>query len=255
VNSVEKALGVLYAFGETRRALGLTEIAERSGLSMGAAQRFTHTFQVLGLLSKDPKSRRYRLTPRLLDLSLLYQRASGLAEIATPHLVRLGEESEETVQLVERDGAEVVYVTRLPRRQVRNPAAVVGARMPAFCTSSGRAMLARLPEQEAAALLAASDLKPLTPRTATDPAALMAQLALARHHGYSIIDRECWMSEISVAAPILDYSGTPVAAVGIPLSARRWSAAEVEESLAPLVCETARAISRALGAAEAFAES
>lgn len=255
VNSLAKGFAVLHAFGESRRALGLTEIARLSGLNMSAAQRFTHTLHALGYLAREPNSRRYRLSPRLLDLSFLYQRASGLAEIATPHLVALGEASDETVQLVELDGAEVVYIARMPRHQVRNPAAVVGARMPATCTSSGRAMLARLPEAEAAAIVAASEPRALTPETVTDRKALLRRIAQARRDGYCIVERECWMSELSVAAPILDGAGRPVAAVGVPVAARKWSGAQVARRLAPLVIETARAISRTLGAPQAFVES
>ena len=255
VNSLAKGFAVLRAFGESRRALGLTEIARLSGLNMSAAQRFTHTLHALGYLAREPSSRRYRLSPRLLELSFLYQRASGLAEIATPHLVALGEASDETVQLVELDGPEVVYTLRMPRHQVRNPAAVVGARMPATCTSSGRAMLARLPESEAAAIVAASERNALTPETVTEPEALMARIAQARRDGYSIVERECWMSELSVAAPILDGADRPVAAVGVPVAVRRWTGEQVRRRLAPLVVETARAISRTLGAPQAFMES
>src|SRR5262245_2729419 len=96
IASLEKGLRVLYAFKDHPRSLGLTEIAEATGLGVSAAQRFVHTWQALGYLRKDPRSRRYTLAPKLLDFSFMYQRASGLAEIAMPHLIILGDECQET---------------------------------------------------------------------------------------------------------------------------------------------------------------
>src|SRR5262245_40911970 len=77
IASLEKALRVLYAFRDRPRSLSLTDIAAATGLGMSAAQRFVHTWQTLGYLRKDPRSRRYALAPKLLDFSFMYQRASG----------------------------------------------------------------------------------------------------------------------------------------------------------------------------------
>lgn len=255
VNSVAKALRVLYAFGEQRQSLGLSEIARATGMGISAAQRFVHTLHSLGYLLKDPQTRRYRLGVRLLDFAFLYQRSNALSEIAIRHLVSLSERSGETVQMVERDGSDVVYIARLPRRQVRYPSGVIGTRMPAFCTGSGRAILSALPEEEAAALLAASDRRALTAHTLTDADAILAQLREARALGYALVDRECLVDEMALAAPVYDYAGVPAAAVGVGVPVSRWTAAAARSELAPLVIDTARAISRALGDVRAFAGS
>ncbi len=255
VNSVAKAFRVFYAFGEQRPSLGLSEIARASGLGVSATQRFVHTLHRLGYLRKDERTRRYRLGVKLLDLSFLYQRSNALAEIAIYDLVRLVESTQESVHMVERDGAEVVYVARLPRRQVRFAPGVTGTRMPAFCTCGGRAMLSALPDGEAMALIRQSELRPLTPQTLTDPAAILERVREARRLGYAFVDGECLIGEMAVAAPVFDYAGVAVAAVGIAVPTARRTAEEVRERLAPLVMETARSISRALGDLRAFAGS
>jgi IclR family transcriptional regulator, pca regulon regulatory protein len=255
IASLEKGLRVLYAFRDRPRSLSLTEIAAATGMGVSAAQRFVHTWQKLGYLRKDPHSRRYTLAPKLLDFSFMYQRTSGLAEIAMPHLMALGDDCQETVNLMEPDGPDLLYVVRLPRHEIRYPSGIVGARVPAFSTSGGRAILAYLPAGEVERILDSSDLTPRTPLTATDRQTIRTRIAEARRLGYAVVDQEGLIGEISVAAPILDYTGRPIAAVSMPVPTTRWSVEQVHERLAPRVLATARTISRACGSGRAFHES
>ncbi len=252
VQSIEKGLRVIYAFGSENRALGLTEIAAATGLGISAAQRFAHTWQKLGYLKREPHSRRYVLGPKLLDFSFVYQRSSGLVEIAMPHLIALGDTCQETIHLLELDASDVLFIVRLPRHEQRYPAGVIGARVPAFCTSSGRAILAYRPQEETDAVLQVSDLTQRTPHTLTDREAILERLSEVRRLGYCIVDQEVLMGEISVAAPILDFAGKAIAAVSIPVSTARWSVTSVEETLVPHLLGTTRAISRACGGLVAF---
>ncbi len=255
VNSVEKAFRVLAAFGAGRPTMGLSEIAAASGLNVSAAQRFTHTLLTLGYLARDAHSRRYRPAAKLLDFSFLYLRADAVVEIAIPFLTELGERSKETVNLSVLDGTDIVCVSRMPRHRVRSAAGVVGARRPTFCTSGGRAMLAHLPAETAVRILDESDWAPVTPATVTDRRVVLDRIADARLRGYCVVVEEFVVGEISVAAPILDFSGRAIAAVNIPVPTARWTVEAVHDRLAPLVVDTARSISRAKGATAGFAES
>ena len=255
VNSLQKGLRVLHAFGASRQSLGLTEIARETGLNVSAAQRYVHTLHRLGYLSRDEHARRYCLTPKLLDFSFAYLRADALAELAVPHLIELGEQCDETVNLSQLDGVDIVCITRMPRRDVRSTGGFIGARRPAFCTSSGRAMLAHLRPEEAVRILDESDRTSLAPNTITEPDAILERVAEARSMGYSIVEEEFVTGEISVAAAILDYSGRPAAAINVPVPTTRWTVEAVHERLAPMVIHTARAISRAKGAASGYDES
>ena len=167
-------------------------------------------------------------------------------------MLELGEQCDETINLSQLDGEETICVTRMPRRGMRSPAAVVGARRPAFCTGSGRVLLAHLPIDEARRIIDGADRTPLTPKTITDPVAVMKRVALARSAGYCIVKDEFIAGEISVAAPIFDYSGHAIAAINAPVPTTRWSVNAVRQRIAPLLIETARAISRAKGAAIAY---
>lgn len=252
VGSLEKGFRVLYAFAQDGSSLGLSEIAERTGFHMSMVQRFTHTLCLLGFLAKDEASRRYRLAPKMMDFSFLYLRADALCELAAPYMLELGENCDETINLSQLDGFETISIARMPRRGVRSLAPVVGARRPAFCTSSGRVLLAYLPVDDASNIVDGADRTPLTPKTITKPDAVMKHVVAARTAGYSIVEEEFVSGEISVAAPIFDVSGRAVAAINAPVPTTRWSVDTVTKTLVPLLKETARAVSRAKGAAVAY---
>ena len=143
-------------------------------------------------------------------------------------------------------------IVRLSRHGVRCPAPVVGARQPAFSTSSGRVLLAHLPVEDAKRVVDASVNSPLSPMTLTDPDAIMERLVLARSHGYSIVEEEFVIGEISTAAPIFNFAGGAIGAISVPVPTTRWTVDAVRERLTPQVIQTARAISRAKGAAAAY---
>lgn len=246
VASLEKGLAVLAAFGTSWNALGLRDVARAAGLSLGAAQRLTHTLVKLGYLRKDEKTRRYRLAPKTLDFAYRYLHSSPLVELALPYVAEMRQEAQETVNLSEPDGGEIVALIRMPSPRMLNPSATIGRRLPAFCTAGGRAMLARLPEAEAAQLVAIHPRPALTYKTATDPALVMARIAQARREGFALADEETALGLIAVAAPITGGNGRPLAALSISASSAHWTVDQVRDKLAPLVLQSGRAISRSL---------
>ena len=201
VGSLEKGLRVLGAFDETRRSLRLTEIAAATGLDKSAAQRFTHTLFELGYLRKDVKTKHYSLAPKVLELGFTYLRTDALVERAAPYLLEASRRSEETVNLTELDGTEVVYVARVPSRHVISVDVILGTWLPAYCTATGRAILAFLPEDEARDILERSDRIAYTEVTETDLDALMGRLAEARRDGFAVAAEEYYIGDLSIAAP------------------------------------------------------
>ncbi|MBT6117242.1 MAG: helix-turn-helix domain-containing protein [Rhodospirillaceae bacterium] len=247
VGSLEKGLRVLSAFDETHRTLRLTEIAGETGLDKSAAQRFTHTLYQLGYLRKDPKTKHYSLAPKVLELGFTYLRTDALVERATPFLMEANRESEETVNLTELDGTEVVYVARVPSRHVISVDVILGTWLPAYCSAPGRAILSALPEAEARALLAASEMVRYTPHTIADTGHLMEEIAKATADGFAITVEEHYVGDLSIAAPVLDFSGRPVAAVNIAVPTGRWTVDRMRRQLGPIVKRTAAEISRTEG--------
>ncbi len=245
VQSVEKAFRVLTAFDVSRPTLSLTQLASTIGLDKSATQRFTHTLERLGYLRKDPATKHFELAPRILGLAHHYTRASSLIERAMPVLQHLSQTTQETINLTVRDDTEVIFVSRFLSRHVLNTDVVIGTRLPAFCMSSGLAILSALPRDEARDILLRSDRQAFTPHTVTDVDALMKELARAAENGYATAAEQYFRSDISVAAPVLDRQGAPVAAVNIAVSRTRFSVEEAEAAFSSLVVAAAASISQA----------
>lgn len=242
VSSLERGFAVLEAFTGSPRDMGITEIAAVTGFDKSAAQRFAFTLNALGYLEKDSATRKYRLSRRALGLAFTYLRSDPLVEVATPYLADLRQDCQHRVDLSVLDGFDILYLVRLQTRREAFGATLVGRRMPAFCSSGGRAMLSRLPERDARKLVEASNRKPLTPHTITEVKRIMASIRRARSDGFAVSVQECLVGEIVVSAPVLDKQGHARAAVHIAMSFADFDEKSVRERFAPMAVETARLI-------------
>jgi IclR family pca regulon transcriptional regulator len=243
VQSVEKAMKVLTAFDGSKRQLSLSEIADLTGMDTSAAQRFTYTLSTLGYLVKDPDTRKYELSVRLLDFTYHYLASHALAHRATPVLQELSRETEEVCNLTVPDGTDIVFVVRIVSRNVMNPNVIVGTRLPAYCTAPGLAMMSTWPEEEVDELLGASDLVKHTPATVNDRKGIKARLEKFRAQGYAHTEDELYPDDISTAAPVLNANGRAIGAINIAVSRARWKVHGDERRLAELLRAAATAVS------------
>jgi IclR family pca regulon transcriptional regulator len=244
VRSVVKAFRVLEAFDNANRSLSLAQISASVGLDKSAAQRFTHTLNKLGYLHKDPITKRFELSLRSLEMARHFISANPVINQAMPYLLHLSRTTEETVNLTLPDGADIVFAARFMSRHMLNTDVVVGTRMPAFCTAPGRAILSRLPSDEALELLRGAPLQAFTAHTVHRIDDLMQHLETARDLGYATAWGEFFPGDLSVASAILDKDGRPVGAINIGVSNARYTPEKAEEIFAPLVLAAARSVSQ-----------
>ncbi len=223
--------------------MNLPQIATAAGISKGAAQRLTFTLEALGYLRKDPTSKRYSASPRLVELGSRYPASSALVENARPYLLELNIKSGETVNLSEPDGTDMVFVAAFPGQKQIAVQLPVGSRFPMFCTASGRAYLSGLAREKADAMIHASHIVRFTPATITEAGAICRMTAHARSVGYAYAEGEFYRGDINVAAPIIGTEGVAIAAVSISVPVTRWTLADAQRDLAPEIMQTARAIS------------
>jgi len=247
VSSFEKGLRVLAAFGRERPSMGLRDLCAATGLDQSSVQRFAFTMHALGFLQKDPQTRRYSLTPRVLDLGFAYLQTSTLIESATPLLYEANAQCGEAMSLTEMLGTEVVYVARAPGRHAISVDVVLGTRLPAFAAASGRVFLAFMARDAAAAVIAQSDLRQLTPKTEADPARLLKLLEVVARKGYALAVEQVYCGDISAAVPVFGPSGTPVAALNVAVPTSRWTGRQVEARLVPLLKDTAARMAQSQG--------
>lgn len=240
VQSLERGLSVIRAFGADRPSLTLSEVARQTGLSRAAARRFLHTLVDLGYMASD--GRLFHLRPRVLELGYAYLSSLGMTEVAQPHLETLSQAVGESASVAVLDEEDVVYVARFAQHRIMTTTIRVGTRFPAHVTSLGRAILAFAPAHEVDALLSTVDRTPLTPHTITDPDALRAELATVRGQGWAFVDQELEEGLRSLAVPLHDGGGSVVAAVNVSVPVRRGTIDEVVAQVLPALRRAAREI-------------
>ena len=249
VQSFARGLQVIRSFSAQAPQQTLTEVAARSGLSRAGARRILLTLQTLGYVSSD--GRLFKLTPRILDLGFAYLSSMPMWNLAEPEMQALAARVGESCSAAMLDGADIVYVLRVPTHKIMSISLGVGSRLPAHCTSLGRMLLAGLSDDEALSLLHASDRPALTRHSVTEPEELLARVRLARKQGWCLVNQELEEGLISLAAPLTDRSGRTLAALNISGQANRTPAKQMQETMLPALLEAAATISRLLAAKQA----
>ena len=249
VQSLDRGLAVIRAFGAERPELTLSDVARTTGLTRAAARRFLHTLVELGYVRSD--GRLFTLRPKILELGYAYLSSLSLPEIALPHLEQLVERVHESSSVSVLDGDEVVYVARVPTKRIMTVSISVGTRFPAYATSMGRVLLAWRSADWLDGYLASAKLRALTPHTIAEPQALRAEFAAVRERGWALVDQELEEGLRSVAAPIRDQSGQVVAAINVATNVSRHQPEELIGRIVPELVATAGLIEQDLALSSA----
>jgi len=246
VRALAKGLTVIEAFGARSPAMTLSEVAKKTTLTRGTARRLLLTLVDLGYVGFDGK--RFSLRPRALNLGFAYLNSQDLWQLAQPYMVELVEQVHESCSIAVLDATEIVYVARVPTSaRIMSINLGIGTRLPAFTTSMGRVLLAGLANGALRQLLeVASPLPKYTPKTITEAAPLLREIDLVRRQGWALVDQELEQGLRSIAAPIVDTGGAPIAALNIGTHASRWPIQKLTQDVLPLLKQTAASISALL---------
>lgn len=256
IATVERAADVLALFGSTAApTLGVTEIATELGLSKAAVHRILSSLRGRGFVDLQGETRRYALGPAALALGMAYLARLDVRALAAPELAALSATTAETATLSIRQGDKRVYVDQvLPAREIVMSVRL-GVPNPLHAGGSSKAFLAYLPDEDVERYLAGR-LEPVTERTVVDPAQLRAEVARIRELGYAMSVGERQPGAASVAAPVLDHAGTPVAVISVcgPLERFEAEAADCAKLLLEATARlSARMGHRRAGTAEGMA--
>lgn len=230
MGGLSKGLRVIEAFSAEEPRLTIATAAERAGLDRATARRCLLTLADLGYADYDGKF--FTLTPHVLRLGTACLATMPLPGLVQPWLDRLSGMLGESSSVAILDRAEIVYVARAAQKKVMSIALMPGSRLPAFCTSMGRVLLAALPEADARAALGPMTAR--TPHTLTDADAVMARVAQARAEGYATIDQEVELGLRSIAVPLMNARGRVVAAMNLGLPATHASVGDLQRYLDPM---------------------
>lgn len=197
---------------------------------------------------KDIETGKYRLTVRLFEIGSRAISGMNLVSISRPYLEQLAAGTGETVHLVARNNDEVVYLYKEDRREsVIHMASFVGLRSPMYRTAVGKSILALLPEEEVRRIWDRSVIEPLTPNTIVRYDDLLENLAIVRQRGWAMDNEENELGVLCIAAPIKDFTNTPIGAISISAPAARMTFSTCERFALKVIAST-NAISKALGA-------
>lgn len=243
--TVERAADVLLLFASSQKTrLGVTEIANELGISKTAVHRILSSLKNKGIVEIDPVSHRYGLGPVITSLGLTYLNKLDVRKAAGRELASLSRRTNETATLSVRTGYARVYVDQVtPDREVLMQVQI-GIPYPLHAGASSKAFLAFLPQDEIDRYLSQS-LRKITALTTTDPDVLRKELALIKKRGWAQSQSERQSGAGSVAAPILDYLGEPIAVVSVCGPAERL-VGETKECVAALL-DTTSSISYRMG--------
>ena len=245
VKSADRVLDILELLAEEPQGLTVSEISERLGIARSSIHGIVHNLLWRGYLMREhPRDKRFRLGARLIHLGLAVMDRVDLRSAARGPLERLVERTGHAAYVAVPDRGELVYVDKLvPASRDIGMDMRVGVRRPLHCSSLGKALLAALDDNSAAAIIDRLDMKPTTDFTITDRGRMLADLEEARTRGFSLDQQEAVLGICCVGAPIRDHTGRSIAAVSVSTSRELFDPARV----GPAVAEAAVGISRALG--------
>ena len=232
MTSLARGLIVIQAFTQQNPQMTISQLSIRTGLSRAAVRRCLYTLTKLGFAGAEDGSR-YSLRPRMLTLSHTYTTSNTLSSAAQPILERMSAQLRESFSVATLDGEDIVYVARSAVNRVMAVDLHIGSRLPAYCTSMGRILLAYLPQDQLESYLARVVLTPHTTRTVTSIERLRLMLRTIRRNGYAICDQEYEVGLRSLAVPVLAPNGRAVATLNLSGNAPRISTLEMQTRFLP----------------------
>lgn len=245
MGGLAKGLKVIEAFTADQPRLSISDAAEIAGLDRATARRCLLTLAELGYCAYDGKY--FTVTPKVLRLGTGCLASMPLPRIVQPWLDKLSDEIGQSTSVSILDGDEIVYVARASQQRVMSISLMAGSRLPAYCTSMGRVLLAALPVEEAQRVVGSTRLPARTPRTQTDPGELMQILSDVRANGFASIDQEVELGLRSVAVPLVNARKQVVAALNVGLAATNEPLMAVEARYLPALRRMRSDLSTILG--------
>lgn len=248
VQAVVRALTILEVLAEIGVPVTVTELAKRVGLKMTTVHRLLTTLLVRGFVEQDDQTMRYKLGIKAFEIGNSALHSLDVRTIARPYLKELVENVNETVNLALLDNGEVVYIDQLESTNIVivKMFARIGSRGAAYCTGSGKVLLAGLSDEEFKAHIDRMVLQQFTPNTITDKESLIKEIKKIREQGYAVDNAERDEGVCCIAAPIKNHEGRTVAAISVSGPNTRVNPGHLEPFITA-VTETAKQISKRLG--------
>lgn len=240
IESLDRGLRVFELFGAQSRPMTLSDVAKAADLPRATARRILFTLEHRGYVVSDGKL--FALTPQVLALAGSYMTSNQVVTILQPVLDQISSDAQEISSLAVLQSNEVIFVARASPARVFSAGIDLGYRLPAYCSSVGRAMLGKYANDELTDVLDTMTLTAMTPFTVTDKESLKAAIITDREKGYSLVDREAEPGFRSISVPVRRYDDAIVAAINMGAHVDRVSTGEMIDRFLPLLREAAATV-------------
>lgn len=228
--SATRVLRILEHVAQHQNGCTHTEIAKGLSIPKASLTALLKTMRAEEYLRLDPDTGRFTVGISVLTLANSFLSNLNLARMGAPVVRRLFSELSLFSVLTVPQGPEYVIICAESEPAILTHSLQIGYRGPLYCSGMGRALMAYLSEQEVDQILDASDLRPLTPTTIYDPAGIKEDLKEVRRKGYSWSAGESIDGIYSICAPVFDWHGRPLAAVGVAAPQARFDDKKVEKA-------------------------
>lgn len=228
IASVDNALRLILLLGE-RPEIRLTDASAYLGVASSTAHRLFAMLQYRGFVRQDPHTKVYQSGAALTNIAFSLLSKLDVRTRARPILERLNEEVKETVHLGVLDGSMVRFVDAIESPRPVRVASRMGKAMYAHCTSTGRAILAQLPDSEIFKLYPENDLPQMTTSSISNRDALVEELERIRQRGYAIQREESEEGVSSVSMAITSNLIPSRFAINISVPTTRMTATKIKE--------------------------
>jgi IclR family pca regulon transcriptional regulator len=240
VLSLARGLRVIESFEGHHDGRSIVEISQSTGLSRASIRRILLTLELLGYVERSRQV--YRLRTQVLRLGCSYLSSSSVVEAARPVLEQISEELHESSSMSMLDDGQIVYVARSAASRILAAGLSVGSRLPAYCTSMGRVLLAALPDEELDAYLGDLKPRPYTPKTLTRIPQIRKAILQVRKDCYAIVDEELEAGLRSIAVPVFTRGNRVVAAINVGTHISRVDRAILMQRCLPALQKGARTL-------------
>ena len=252
IQSLQRALGVLEVVANNHAPMGSTEISRKVGLHPSTTHHLLQTLTSRGYLAQDEQTREYYVGSKVFQVAALAWNEANLLKLAAPTLADVAQYSGETSHLSLITQNEITVIHKVEGKDPIRVSARVGYPSPAHCTANGKILLSSFPKDQLKEFLTENELRPFTPNSVTSIELLERELSRVRAQGYAVDNQEFKIGVRCIAAPLRNFTGQVIAAIGITGPAWRMTEDRMPD-LAEYLTSVARRLSRGLGYAGAAA--
>ncbi len=243
VNSFARGLEVIRVFSRYRPKMTLSEVAQATAMTRATVRRFLLTLVRDGYCDSDGKY--FSLRPKVLELGYSVLSSMDIWDVAQPIMNDLAGHLQESCFAAVLDTDAVIYVARAHSNRFVNVGITIGSRVPAHCVSTGRVLLAALPDAQLHTVLDRAKFPKFTPNTVTSKVKLRGLIEETRLQGWSIVDQELEVGLRSLSVPIRDRAGATVAALNVCCPSMRITPEDMRTRVLLAVMDASTRITRA----------